>query len=40
MGMARAYTGAPAAATREEGERMLARLVDMIVGEVTEALGA
>lgn len=38
IGMARAYTGAPAEASREEGEALYARLVEMIVGEVTEAL--
>lgn len=38
IGMARAYTGAPAEASRHEGEALYARLVEMIVGEVTEAL--
>jgi len=38
IGMARAYTGAPAEASREEGEALYARLVEMIVGEVGEAL--
>ena len=38
MGMSRAYAGAPAAATREEGERMLSLLADMVVLEVTDAL--
>jgi creatinine amidohydrolase len=38
LGMDRAYTGAPAEATREEGETTFARLVDMIVTEVTERL--
>jgi creatinine amidohydrolase len=38
MGIDRAYTGAPASATREEGEATYGKLVDMIVGEVTEAL--
>jgi creatinine amidohydrolase len=40
IGMDRAYTGAPAEATREEGDRLYERLVDMIVTEVTEGLGA
>jgi len=34
MGLADAYTGAPASATAEEGEEMLDRLAEMIVGEV------
>jgi creatinine amidohydrolase len=34
IGMDRAYTGAPAAASREEGEATYARLVEMIVSEV------
>ncbi len=38
MGMARAYTGAPAEATREEGRELYEKLKDMIVTEVTEAL--
>ncbi|HEX8792902.1 MAG TPA: creatininase family protein [Polyangiaceae bacterium] len=38
IGMDRAYTGAPADATREEGDDLYARLVEMIVTEVTEAL--
>ena len=38
IGMARAYTGAPAAASREEGDDTYARLVDMIVTEVLERL--
>jgi creatinine amidohydrolase len=40
MGMDRAYAGAPAAATAAEGEAQLARLAEMIVGEVSEALAA
>jgi creatinine amidohydrolase len=40
MGLTRAYAGAPAEATREEGDALYAKLVDMIVGEVAEALGA
>ncbi|HEX4417049.1 MAG TPA: creatininase family protein [Kofleriaceae bacterium] len=39
MGMELAYTGAPAAASVEEGERMIQRLAEMVVGEVREALG-
>ena len=35
IGMDRAYTGAPAEATREEGDALYERLVEMIVGEVT-----
>jgi creatinine amidohydrolase len=38
MGMLEAYTGAPALATAEGGERMLERLATMIVTEVKEAL--
>ena len=38
MGIDRAYTGAPAAATREEGDDLYARLATMIVTEVEEAL--
>lgn len=38
IGMDRAYTGAPAEATREEGDKTYARLVEMIVTEVTETL--
>jgi creatinine amidohydrolase len=39
IGMDRAYTGAPAEATREEGEDLYGKLVAMIVGEVTEGIG-
>lgn len=39
MGMELAYAGDPASATVEEGERMIQRLADMVVGEVREALG-
>ena len=39
MGMELAYAGDPAAATIEEGERMIQRLAEMVVGEVREALG-
>jgi creatinine amidohydrolase len=38
MGLDRAYTGAPARATPEEGEEMLERLATMIATEVQEAL--
>jgi len=38
MGMDRAYTGAPAEATREEGEATYERLVEMVVTEVVEGL--
>jgi creatinine amidohydrolase len=38
MGLDRAYTGAPAEATREEGETLYARLAEMIATEVLEAL--
>jgi creatinine amidohydrolase len=40
MGLDRAYTGAPAEASVEEGEALYEKLVAMIVGEVTEGLGA
>jgi creatinine amidohydrolase len=39
MGMELAYAGDPAAASVEEGERMIQRLADMVVGEIREALG-
>jgi creatinine amidohydrolase len=38
IGMARAYTGAPADATRAEGDDLYERLVTMVVTEITEAL--
>ncbi len=38
IGMDRAYTGAPAEATKEEGEDLYERLVTMVVSEVTEGL--
>ncbi|MCA9679378.1 MAG: creatininase family protein [Kofleriaceae bacterium] len=38
MGMDRAYAGAPAAATAAEGEDLLARLAEMVVGEVVDAM--
>jgi creatinine amidohydrolase len=40
IGMDRAYTGAPADATREEGDALYEKLVAMIVGEVSEGLDA
>ncbi|MBA2538552.1 MAG: creatininase family protein [Deltaproteobacteria bacterium] len=39
MGMELAYAGNPAAATVEEGEQQIAKLADMVVGEIREALG-
>ena len=39
MGMELAYAGDPKAATVEEGELMIQRLAEMVVGEVREALG-
>ncbi|HLL20961.1 MAG TPA: creatininase family protein [Kofleriaceae bacterium] len=39
MGMELAYAGNPAAASVEEGEQLINRLADMVVGEVREALG-
>jgi len=39
MGMELAYSGDPKAATVEEGELMIQRLAEMVVGEVREALG-
>jgi creatinine amidohydrolase len=38
MGLDRAYTGAPADATREEGDTLYARLAEMIATEVLESL--
>ena len=38
IGMDRAYTGAPAEATAQEGDLLYEKLVDMIVGEVTDGL--
>lgn len=40
MGLDRAYAGAPAEASAAEGDQLLDRLAEMIVGEVTEALAA
>lgn len=37
MGLDRAYTGAPAEATREEGEELFAKLADMVATEVSES---
>jgi creatinine amidohydrolase len=39
MGLEAAYAGDPAAATVEEGEQLIQRLGEMVVGEVLEALG-
>jgi creatinine amidohydrolase len=39
MGMQAAYAGDPAAATIEEGEQLIQKLGEMVVGEVLEALG-
>ena len=39
MGMSAAYAGDPAAASIEEGEQLIQRLGEMVVGEVLEALG-
>jgi creatinine amidohydrolase len=39
MGLAAAYSGDPASASIEEGEQMIQRLGEMVVGEVLEALG-
>jgi creatinine amidohydrolase len=38
IGLARAYTGAPSEATREEGESLYEKLVTMVVTEIEEAL--
>src|SRR6202035_3197974 len=38
IGMDRAYTGAPAEATREEGEASYAKLAEMIATEVLEGI--
>jgi creatinine amidohydrolase len=40
MGLDRAYAGAPAAATRAEGDDLFDRLAAMVVGEVEAALAA
>ena len=39
MGLELAYAGDPAAASVEEGEQMIQKLGEMVVGEVLEALG-
>lgn len=39
MGMARAYAGDPARASAAHGEEMLARLAEMVAGEVADAMG-
>ena len=39
MGMQLAYAGDPAAATIEEGEQLIQKLGEMVVGEVLESLG-
>lgn len=40
MGMDRAYAGAPAAASAEEGDALLDRLAEMVEGEVVEAMAS
>jgi len=40
MGLDRAYTGAPSAASAEEGEALYGKLTEMIVTEVLEGLAA
>ena len=39
MGLQAAYAGDPAAATIEEGEQLIGKLGEMVVGEILEALG-
>lgn len=39
MGMELAYAGDPAAATIEEGEQLIQRLGDMVVGQILETMG-
>jgi creatinine amidohydrolase len=39
MGMELAYAGNPAAATVEEGDQLISRLAEMVIGEIREALG-
>lgn len=39
MGMELAYTGDPAAATISEGEQLIERLAEMVVGEIRDAFG-
>ena len=40
MGLDHAYTGAPAEATREEGEELYAKLAEMVATEVSESYEA
>ena len=39
MGMELAYAGDPASATVEEGDQLINRLGEMVVGEILESLG-
>jgi hypothetical protein len=39
MGMELAYAGDPASASIEEGEQLIQKLGEMVVGEVLETLG-
>jgi hypothetical protein len=39
MGMQAAYAGDPAAASIEEGDALIQKLGEMVVGEVLETLG-
>ena len=39
MGLSHSYAGSPARATAAHGQEMLDRLAEMIVGEITEAMG-
>lgn len=39
MGMDLAYAGSPATASVEEGDQLIQRLAEMVIGEVREALG-
>ncbi|CAN5490333.1 creatininase family protein [soil metagenome] len=39
MGMDRAYTGAPADATKDEGDELYAKLAEMVATEVSESFG-
>jgi creatinine amidohydrolase len=39
MGMELAYAGNPAGATVEEGDQLINRLAEMVIGEIREALG-
>jgi creatinine amidohydrolase len=39
MGLQAAYAGDPAAATVEEGEQLIQKLGEMVVGEILEAMG-